>query len=90
LLTVLVRNVVTSASLMEQILQAADLDVTIARCGFLTDANETEYRAVNGALPEAGSSVSRRSLAHFLVNSACGPMSDFTVFGVSAPSSPNA
>ncbi|MCG7622161.1 NAD(P)-binding oxidoreductase [Epibacterium sp. Ofav1-8] len=90
LLKIVVRSVVTSASLMEQILQAADLDVTIARCGFLTDADETEYRTVNGALPEAGSSVSRRSLAHFLVDAVQGASSGHIVWGVSAPARPDA
>jgi putative NADH-flavin reductase len=85
LLAVVARNAVQSATLMEKILNASDLDLTVARCGFLTDADETEYRAMNGALPEAGSSVSRRSLAHFLVDAVYAASSGHIVSGVSAP-----
>jgi putative NADH-flavin reductase len=85
LLAVIARHVVQSASRMEQILFEADLDVTVARCGFLTDAEETNYRASKDALPANGSSISRRSLAHFLMNSVNGSESGHHVYGVSGP-----
>ena len=64
----IVPNVVQSATRMEQTLEASDLDVVIARCGFLTDSRETRYRGEPGSLPDRGSSVSRLSLAMFLVD----------------------
>lgn len=85
LLAALVHNVVQSATRMETSLQRAGLALTIARCGFLTDAAETGYRAEVGALPEDGSSVSRRSLARFLVEDIRTPATDAGVYGVSAP-----
>ena len=84
-LATLVRNVVQSATRMEQILRATDLDVTIARCGFLTDAEEADFRAERDALPNDGSSVSRRSLAHFLMDAVTGTDSGYQVYGVSRP-----
>lgn len=88
LLTLLVRNVVQSAGRMEQELLASDLNVSIARCGFLTDADETRYRAERGSLPTAGSSVSRKSLAQFLVDTLQEPFSGSgnQIYGVSGPS----
>ena len=65
---------------------AAELDVTIARCGFLHDSEEEEYRALENALPESGSSVSRQSLAHFLVDAATRLGTGHQVYGVSSPS----
>ena len=85
ILAFVARTVVQSASRMEQILFAADLDVIIARCGFLKDAEETEYRALKDALPDDGSSISRSSLAHFLVDSVNGSESGHHVYGVSGP-----
>ena len=84
-LAVLARNVVRSATRMEQSLRAAEFDVTIARCGFLVDSEEEEYRALENALPERGSSVSRQSLAHFLVNAATRLGTGHQVYGVSGP-----
>lgn len=80
-----VRNVVQSATRMEEILSAADLDLTIARCGFLTNAREKRYRASGDALPENGSSVSRAGLAHFLMDCVEGSFRDCRVYGISAP-----
>ncbi len=85
LLTALVHNVVQSATRMEATLQRAGLDLTIARCGFLTDAAETGYRASVEALPQDGSSVSRRGLARFLVETIRNPAVGAGVYGVSAP-----
>lgn len=90
LLAAVVHNVVQSATRMEQILSAADLDLVVARCGFLTNAEETAYRAGRGALPEDGSSVSRRSLARFLVDTVNGSSSGHRVYGVSRPANPRA
>lgn len=86
LLTLIVRNVVLSAGRMEQHLCASDLNVVIARCGFLTDADETRYRAELGSLPMAGSSVSRMSLARFLVDTVQESISGEQIYGVSGPS----
>ncbi len=87
-LAVIVRNVVQSATRMEEILGAADLNARIARCGFLTNTDETQYRASRNDLPENGSSVSRRSLAHFLFDSLNVSWSGPQVFGVSCPADP--
>lgn len=85
LLKTLVGNVVRSAARMEKILGSTKLDVAVARCGFLTNAGETRYRAMAGALPDGGSSVSRQSLAQFLVDTVQGSWSGYCVYGVSAP-----
>jgi len=84
-LAALVRSVVQSAARMEQTLRAADLDVIVARCGFLTDADATPYRAERDALPGKGSSISRRGLARFLVASTDATWSGHQVYGVSGP-----
>lgn len=86
LLPLIVRNVVRSARRMEQRLCESDLNVVVARCGFLTDADETRYRAERGSLPKAGSSVSRMSLARFLVDTIQESFSGNQVYGVSGPS----
>lgn len=86
LLIIIARNVVQSASRMEQKLSTANLDVVVARCGFLTDVDETRYRAERGSLPEDGSSVSRMNLAQFLVDTIQKPCSGLQVYGVSGPS----
>jgi len=85
LLARVVPSVVRSATMMEQILRTADLDVTAARCGFLTDAEETAYRATRDALPENGHSVSRRGLARFLLEAAQSAASGYRVYGVAGP-----
>lgn len=84
ILAAVVPNVVRNANRMERTLRASNLDVTIARCGFLTDAEETTYRASEGALPENGFSVSRRSLAFFLFACVSEAGAGHQVFGVSA------
>jgi len=84
-LAALVPSVVQSAARMEQTLRATDLDVIVARCGFLTDADETTYGAERDALPGNGLSISRRSLARFLVASADGTWAGHQVYGVSGP-----
>ncbi len=85
LLAGIVHNVVHSATRMEQTLRDASLNVTIARCGFLTDANDTAYRAEQGSLPIEGSSISRPALAKFLVHAIEHPWSGFRIYGVSGP-----
>jgi hypothetical protein len=84
-LAIIVRNVVQSASRMEHRLRVANLDAVVARCGFLTDADETKYRAERGALPKDGSSISRMGLAQFLVDAIGKPVSGPEVYGVSGP-----
>lgn len=83
LLKVMVGNVVRSATEMEQTLANADLDTLAARCGFLTDDDETHYRCLPDDLPKDGSSVSRLSLANFLLDKANSEWSGHQVFGVS-------
>lgn len=78
----LVRQVVINATKMEDILLDSDLDTTIARCGFLTKGEDDGYRIESGALPEKGSSVPRRSLASFLVDSASRESPGHRVYGV--------
>ena len=85
LLAALVRNVVQSATRMEATLRNADLDVVVARCGFLTNQEEEKYRSALDVLPENGSSVSRHGLAHFLVDTVRDPQPGFRVYGVSGP-----
>ena len=85
LVAALVPNVVQSANRMERILCAADLDVTVARCGWLNDGAETEYRASPAALPEGGTSISRKGLARFLVDAALSDGSGPKIFGVAGP-----
>lgn len=85
-LAAIVRNVVQSAHRMEQRLCAANLDVVVARCGFLTDLDETRYRAERGSLPKDGSSISRVGLAKFLVGAIQEPCSGYKIYGVSGPS----
>lgn len=85
LLTKIVYRVVQSARRMEQKLTKSELDVVVARCGFLTDDKEARYRAEQGSLPEDGSSVSRMSLAQFLVDTVQKPFSGQQFFGVSGP-----
>lgn len=87
LLTAIVRNVVESATRMEQTLRKANLDVIVARCGFLTDIEEKRYRAEPGSLPDRGSSVSRLGLARFLVDSVQQSWSGCQIYGVSGPAS---
>ncbi len=84
-LAVMVHNVVQSATRMERILRAPDLEVGVARCGFLTDGGESRYRASRDALPKNGSSISRRSLARFLLDCANGKWAGPGVYGVSSP-----
>lgn len=85
ILAAMVGNVVQSATKMERILERSNLDVTVARCGFLTDDRQLTYRAREDALPDNGSSVPRAALASFLVDTALQPSSGFRVFGVSSP-----
>lgn len=85
LLAAAVFNVVRSAGRMERQLCASGLDVSIARCGFLNDSDEMRYRARKDALPPDGTSVSRRSLAFYLVDDVHGAWSGCHVFGVSGP-----
>lgn len=86
LLKAAARSVVKSAVRMEKILNDADLNVAAARCGFLTNAAHAGYRAEIGALPERPSSVSRQSLARFLVDTAGKSWSGYRVYGVASPS----
>ncbi len=68
LLAVLARQVVRNAHRMEDILQGADFDVVIARCGFLTNSTEQGYRVKDHVLPPKGSSVSRAGLTRCLLD----------------------
>lgn len=78
-----VPNVTRNAARMEQILEQSALTWTAARPGFLTDAKDDAYRAEKGALPENGTSVSRRALAHFLIDALENPNAECARFGVS-------
>ncbi|MEM8572196.1 MAG: NAD(P)H-binding protein [Pseudomonadota bacterium] len=83
ILRVIVPNTVRSAARMEEILAASDLNWTSARPGFLTDAHEDAYRAQKDSLPKSGISVSRRALAHFLIDAIEAPDASYAAFGVS-------
>jgi hypothetical protein len=87
ILIFVVHRVVSSATRMEQTLLSSGLDVTIARCGFLNDGDETAYRAEPDALPANGSSIARQSLSRFLIDSVQGQWRDSSVYGVSCPES---
>lgn len=80
----LVFPVVQSAARMETALMQADLDVLIARCGFLTDADDASYCAAPDALPARGFSVSRQALAQFLIDMVQDEWSGSRVYGVAA------
>lgn len=60
------RNNFDAAGLMEERIRGADLDWTLARSGFLTDADQRGYRKAVGAMPDGGGSISRSALAEFL------------------------
>ena len=51
--------------------------------GDANDAGEATYRAQKGALPQNGTSVSRRALAQFLIDAIEAPAAGCSVFGVS-------
>lgn len=85
-LRMLVPNVVRNASRMEAALNAYNLNVTIARCGFLNDEETSGYRSCEDSLPTNGGSVSRMSLANFLIDSIYQNWPGHRVFGVSAQS----
>ncbi|WP_407494924.1 NAD(P)H-binding protein [Pseudooceanicola sp. MF1-13] len=85
LLATMVRNVVKSATRMEETLERSQLDVIVGRCGFLTNSVERQYRAEVGSLPEDGSTVSRHGLAQFLVDQVRKPVTGLKVYGVSSP-----
>lgn len=85
LLAVMVQPVVHSAERMERVLHASGLQVTVARCGFLTDREVLGYRATLGALPAGGSSVSRSGLAQFLVDAVAEEGEGHRVYGVAGP-----
>lgn len=84
MLAALVGNVVKSATRMERSLAASNLNVTVARCGFLTDDEHATYRALEDALPVNGSSVSRAALATFLIHTVLRQGSGYRVYGVSS------
>ncbi|MEM8795855.1 MAG: NAD(P)-binding oxidoreductase [Pseudomonadota bacterium] len=84
-LATLVRPVLESATRMEETLGRTDLDVIVARCGFLTNADDARYRAEPGSLPLNGSSVSRLALARFLTDAVREPGSGTQIYGVAGP-----
>ena len=85
LLATMVRNVVKSATRMESTMVSTNLDVIVARCGFLTNSDHHGYRAELGSLPQNGSSISRHGLAQFLVERVRKTSSGLQVYGVSGP-----
>lgn len=84
MLATLVGNVVKSATRMERSLAASNLNVAVARCGFLTDDENATYRALEDALPVNGSSVSRAALATFLIDTVLRKRPGYRVYGVSS------
>ncbi len=82
ILPLIVRHTVRSAREMEQSLKDAGLDWTVARCGFLTNVEDTNYRAEVDRLPPDGSSVSRAGLASFLLDAIERSDAICQVFGV--------
>ena len=78
-------NIVRNANLMEEKLQNSTLKWTAARCGFLTSVDETEYRAENDRLPANGTSISRLSLAIFLIEAIDKSETICQILGVSGP-----
>jgi len=68
---------------MEEIFRESRMNWTFARCGFLKDSDENQYRAQKDGLPQKGTSVSRLALAHFLVDAIERADAHCSVFGVS-------
>lgn len=81
----LVHITAKNAAQMERTLKTINLNVVIARCGFLTNKQESTYRSEQGALPERGASISRLGLAQFLVDKAFDTWTGHHVYGVSSP-----
>lgn len=66
ILRMVARHNVRQAGLMEETIRAADIDWTIARVGVLDDKSALDFRLAEGAFPNGGS-ISRASVAHFLL-----------------------
>ncbi|MBB5514506.1 NAD(P)-dependent dehydrogenase (short-subunit alcohol dehydrogenase family) [Rubricella aquisinus] len=81
-LRTLVFRVVQNAARMEQSLSTCPCTVIVARCGFLNDLDERPYRTSKDALPPNGSTISRKTLARFLVERGLAPSPVSGVFGV--------
>jgi putative NADH-flavin reductase len=64
----LLRHHARDLSAMEALVRETGSEWTIARPPRLVEATEEEYRAVSGALPEGGSTVSFRAVARFFVD----------------------
>jgi hypothetical protein len=58
---------------MEECIRSSSLEWTIARTGFLNNANTTDYRFAEGVFPEGGGSISRSALSEFLLTEAKQP-----------------
>ncbi len=64
----IMRNHMRDSLAMEAIVQASDLDWTIARPPRLTQENYTSYRSRENAAPKMGFSLSRKAVAAFMLN----------------------
>lgn len=73
MLRFLVPAIVDGAQRMEDRIRASSLDWTIARTGFLNDADDLAYRLGEDALPEGPGAVSRVAVASFLHDEARRP-----------------
>ncbi len=62
-----VPRIVEGARRMEEIIYSSGLNWTIARTGFLTNKNTTEYHLATDTLPQGKSSISRVAVASFLL-----------------------
>src|SRR5256886_7070177 len=64
----ILRNHMRDSLRMEEIVQASDLDWTIARPPRLTEDDYTTYRSREGAAPKMGFSLSRKAVAAFMLD----------------------
>lgn len=68
ILRLILRRSLDGAHEMEGLIQASDLDWTIARPGQLTDHRPTGFRIASGTMPKSPRPISRADLAHYLVH----------------------
>src|SRR5438876_10426869 len=64
----ILRNHMRDSLAMEEIVQASDLDWTIARPPRLTQKKESNYRSREDAAPKMGLAVSRKAVAPFMLD----------------------
>jgi len=70
IISLLFKNVINDHKGAAEYIRSNDLDYTLARPLSLTDGDATgSYRATTAGIPKGGKNISRRDLAHFLLDS---------------------